>query len=243
MPDIECPPLATQAALLGGLKAGLVSPLIFVTLGTFIGIGALAHDLGFSLGWSIVCSVLLWAAPAQVILMTGLSGGAAPIGIAVAVGLSGVRLLPMVVSLIPVMRSPRTRLQHLILPAHFVAVTLWIEGLRLLPGLPRENRAAFMNGLGAAFTTAATVSTTAGFHMAAGLPTVLTAALLMLTPLSFLMSTAGNARSLPDRLALPFGLVLGPLLAAFEFQLDLLWAGVIGGTLAYAASRLWKLRR
>jgi hypothetical protein len=187
--------------------------------------------------------VLLWAAPAQVILMTGLAGGAAAIGVAVAVGLSAVRLLPMVVSVLPVMRGPRTRIHHLILPAHFVSVTLWIEGLRLLPAVPRENRVAFMNGLGIVFTTACAVSTVVGFFLAAGLPLIFAAALLMLTPLSFLMSTAGNARSLPDRLALPFGLILGPLLAAYKFQLDLLWAGVVGGTLAYAISRLTEKRR
>ena len=41
-----------------------------------------------------------------------------------------------------------------------------------------------------------------------------------------------------DKLALVLGLVLGPLLTACHVQLDLMWTGVGGGTLAYAVHRL-----
>jgi predicted branched-subunit amino acid permease len=192
----------------------------------------------FSLAWAVVCTILVWAGPAQVILMTALGGGAALVEIAIAVTLSAVRLLPLVVSLIPILRGPATRNRDLILPAHFIAVTIWAESLRLLPALPREHRVAFLNGLGSAFMTVGTVSTAAGYYLAASLPLVLTGALLMLTPLAFLMSIAGNARLLADRLGLALGLVIGPTLAAYQVQLDLLWGGVLGGTLAYVAHRL-----
>jgi hypothetical protein len=43
---------------------------------------------------------------------------------------------------------------------------------------------------------------------------------------------------LADWLALAFGLVLGPLLAWWQFGLDLLWTGVVGGSLAYGIQRL-----
>jgi predicted branched-subunit amino acid permease len=183
--------------------------------------------------------VLIWAAPAQVIMMTALAGGSALVEIAIAVALSGVRLLPMSVSLIPLLRAERTRTLDLILPAHFVAVTTWAEGLRLLPAIARENRVAFANGMGGGFTLVAASMTVAGYYLAGRLPVVLAAALLFLTPLSFLMSTAGNARSLADRIALALGLVIAPGLAAYEVGLDLLWSGVIGGTIGYAVQR-WR---
>jgi hypothetical protein len=41
-----------------------------------------------------------------------------------------------------------------------------------------------------------------------------------------------------DRLALVLGLVLGPLLVAEHVQLDLMWTGVVGGSLAYGIHRL-----
>jgi hypothetical protein len=65
------------------------------------------------------------------------------------VTISGIRLLPMVVSVLPMLRSPGTRMRQLILPSHFVAVTVWVESFRLLPHVPRERRIAFVNGLAA----------------------------------------------------------------------------------------------
>lgn len=235
--------LSAAAAFRRGLQAAFRSVFILVTVGTFLGIGALAHDLGFSLTWAVVCTVLVWAGPAQVILMTALGGGAALAEIAIAVALSAIRLLPMVVSLIPSLRGPATRNRDLVLPAHFTAVTIWAESLRLLPTLPRESRVAFLNGMGSGFMAVGTAFTVIGFYLAASLPTVLAAALLMLTPLAFLMSIAGNARLLADRLALLLGLMIGPVLAAYRVELDLLWAGMIGGTLGYAVHRLREAAR
>ena len=226
-------PGSTLHAFAAGLKAGITSAYILVTVGTFIGIGALAHDFGFSLTWAVIGSVLLWAAPAQVILMTMMAGGAPLVEIAFATALSGVRLLPMVISTVPMLRGPRTRGYHLLLTAHFIAVAMWVEAWRLLPGVPREHRVVYLNGMGTSFCTVAAVSTVAGFFLAA---------LLMLTPLAFLMSVTANARALADRLALPLGLVLGPVLAAYQVQFDLLWSGVIGGTLAYGAHRFRSAR-
>jgi predicted branched-subunit amino acid permease len=236
-------PLSAAAAFRRGLEAAFRSVFILVTVGTFLGIGALAHDLGFSLTWAVVCTILVWAGPAQVILMTTLGGGGALVEISIAVALSAVRLLPMVVSLIPILRGPATRNRDLVLPAHFTAVTIWAESLRLLPTLPRENRIAFLNGMGSGFMAVGTAFTVIGFYLAASLPMVLAAALLMLTPLAFLMSIAGNARLLADRLALLLGLMIGPLFAAYQVELDLLWAGMIGGTLGYAVHRLREAAR
>ena len=59
----------------------------------------------------------------------------------------------------------------------------------------------------------ATTATVTGFYLAAKLPPLMSAALLFLTPVAFLMSTLRNSRMLVDRLALGFGLVLGPLFA------------------------------
>jgi hypothetical protein len=77
-----------------------------------------------------------------------------------------------------------------------------------------------------------------GYYLAAGLPLLLAGTLLFLTPLSFLMSTARNARQMVDKLALVLGLAICPVLTALHVDLDLMWTGVIGGTVAYAAHRL-----
>jgi predicted branched-subunit amino acid permease len=231
-------PKAAATAFFDGAKSAWTSVFSLVLIGTFIGIGALGHDYGFSLPWLMTSTVLVWAGPAQVILISALGGGATLIEAALAVGLSSVRLLPMVVALLPVLRGDKTRTHHLLLPAHLTAVSMWVESLRILPTLPRENRLAFCNGLGLGFMVPAQIGTAAGFYLAGGLPPLLTAGLLFITPMSFVISTTRNARQLVDRIAFGLGLVIAPLLVVYKIELDLLWTGVIGGVVAYAVHRL-----
>ena len=64
------------------------------------------------------------------------------------------------------------------------------------------------------------------------------AAAMFITPISFLTSTARNARLLLEKAALGLGLVIGPVLAFSQVEFDLLWTGILGGTLAYGLHRL-----
>ena len=239
IPPIDAPEPSPAAIFFAGWRAAWTSVFVLVLVGTFVGVGALAHEYGFSLLWVLLSTLLMWAAPAQVILLSALGAGASSLEAALAVGLSGVRLLPMVVSLLALIKQPDTRSRDLILPAHLTAVSMWVEALRLAPTLPRAQRIAFCNGLGIAFMVAAHGGTVVGFYLAASLPALLNAGLLFLTPLSFLFSTARNANLLADRLALGLGLVVGPLLVHWGVGLDLLWTGIIAGTCAYGVHR-WR---
>ena len=131
-----------------------------------------------------------------------------------------------------------TRQRDCVLPMHLTAISVWVEGMRLLPGVPKDERIAFYNGLGCGLLFAATVASAAGFYLAARLPPLLAAALLFLTPMSLLMSVCRNTRTLIDGLAFGLGLVVGPVIAAQKIGLDLMWTGLIAGTVAYAVHRL-----
>jgi len=231
------------SGFLGGLRGGVSSIYMVVVVGSYISIGALGHDLGFPLFWTVLTTLLVWAAPAQVIVITALGAGAAPLEIALAVGLSSMRLLPMVVALLPLVRTPKTRTHDVLVTAHFTSISMWIEALRFLPRVPREARIGFANGLGACLMAAATAATIAGYHLAQTLPGLLVAGLLFLSPMSFLMSAVRNAHFTADWVALVAGLVLGPLLAWYGVGLDLMWTGIIGGVVAYAAQRLHEILR
>jgi predicted branched-subunit amino acid permease len=237
------PAKSNAGAFADGLAAAARSVFLIVLIGSYISIGALAHDLGFSPTWTVLSTLLVWAAPAQVVLMTALAAGTAPLEAAVAVSLSAIRLLPMVVALMPVLRSAKTRTRALILPAHFTAVSFWIESLRLAPALPRENRIAFANGLGAGLGVAALSATVAGYYLAGVLPNAIVAAMLFLTPVSFLTAALGSARLLSDKVAWLIGAVMAPLLAYEQVGLDLLWTGLVGGTAAYGLHRLRRAGR
>ena len=216
--------------------------LTLVLFATYLGIGALAHDSHFSLGWALASTALVWAGPAQIILISTLGSGATLLQAAVAVTLSAIRLLPMVVSVLPSVRSPGTKRRHLILVTHFIAVTLWVECVRLLPQVPREHRIAFTHGLGCGLMSVCLVATALGYGLAAKLPQLFAAAILLLTPLAFLLSTARNCRQLSDVLALVLGLALFPLVSMLHTGVDILISGVSAGTIAYAV-HWWRDRQ
>ena len=228
---------STATAFFAGVKSAIFSVFFLVLMGTYIGIGALAHDFGLTSWWLALSTILVWAAPAQVILISALGAGATLFEVAIAVSLSAIRLFPMVVALLPLLRGEGTRLRDLLLPTHFTSVSMWVESLRLLPALPLERRIAFCNGLSVGYMGTAATFGFVGFYLAAGLPPLFAGTLLFLTPMSFLISTANNSRMMIDKLALVLGLVLGPLLTYWYVELDLMWTGLVGGTLAYLAHR------
>jgi predicted branched-subunit amino acid permease len=216
--------------------------LALVLFTTYVGIGALAHDSHFSLGWVLASTLFVFAGPAQIILISTLGSGATAIQAAIAVTLSGIRLFPMVVSVLPLMRAPETKRRDLVLATHFVAITLWVESFRLLPKVPRERRITFVHGLGTGLVIVCLTATAIGYGLAAGLPGLFGAAILLLTPLAFLLSTARNCRQLSDILALLLGLVLFPLVAWFHTGVDILISGFSAGTIAYAL-HWWRGRK
>ena len=65
--------------------------LTLVLFATYLGIGALAHDTHFSLGWVLASTLFVWAGPAQIILISTLGSGATIIQAAIAVTVSAIR--------------------------------------------------------------------------------------------------------------------------------------------------------
>ncbi len=226
-----------------GARAGVSVPGL-VLFASYIGFGGLLHGVGFPLGPGLLSTLLIWALPAQVILVGGLVAGNALPAIALAVGLSSIRLLPMVVAIAPYLRGRRRHLWVDLLCAHFVAMTVWVEGTRLLPPLPAEGRLPFAMGLGNALLGLALCGTLAGFLLAGELPLPLAGALLFLTPASFTILMVRGSQTPLDWMALGFGLVSAPLVSGLSGGLDLMIGGVGGGTLAYLVARwLRRVRR
>jgi predicted branched-subunit amino acid permease len=244
---VALPPLSSPQwnspiiAFAWGMSSVASTVLSLVLFATYVGIGALAHDSNFSLGWALGSTLLVWAGPAQIILISTLGSGATAVQAAIAVTVSAIRLFPMVVSVLPLVKTPQTRRRHLVLVTHFIAVTLWVECYRLLPKVPRERRIAFTHGLGCGLLTVCMVATTLGYGLAANLPPLFGAAILLLTPLAFLLSTARNCRQISDVLALVLGLALFPLVSQLHTGVDVLISGIAAGTIAYGV-HWWRKR-
>jgi predicted branched-subunit amino acid permease len=239
-PPLDSPqwhrPLRAFAYRMAAVRSTVLSAVLFVT---YIGIGALAHDTHFSLAWALLSTLLVWAGPAQIILISTLASGAPIVQSAIAVTVSAIRLFPMVISVLPMMRSPATKKRQLVLVAHFTAVTLWVECYRFLPHVPRERRIAFVHGLGSALVLIGLVAATIGYELAANLTQTFASAILLLTPLSFLFSTARNSRELADVLALGLGLAFYPVASLLGSGFDILISGVAAGSVAFLVHK-WR---
>jgi hypothetical protein len=109
--------------------------------------------------------------------------------------------------------------------------------------LPRAHRIPFCNGVGLTLVVIGTAATALGYYLQAVLPALFGAAAMFITPISFLVSTARNARQILEKAALALGLVIGPILAFSQVAFDLLWTGIIAGTIAYLLHRYARSRR
>jgi hypothetical protein len=110
LPPLDSPQWNSSVrAFAWGMSATSATILSLVLFVTYIGIGALAHDTRFSLGWALLCTVLVWAGPAQIILITTLASGASIVQSAIAVTISAIRLFPMVVAVLPMMSTEKTK--------------------------------------------------------------------------------------------------------------------------------------
>lgn len=222
---------------LRGARAVFFSIPALVLCGSYVGFGAMTHDFGWPLWIATLSTLVVWASPAQVVLAGALAGGAGLAGATLAVTVSGVRLLPMVVSILPVLRTERTSFGARVLAAHYIAVTAWFEGLRLTPDLPRPARLPFFFGLANTLVVASALATALGHAAAGALPSALSVGLLLLTPLYFLLSLERGAGGFGEKLALAFGLALTPFLTPIAPRSDIVWTGLIGGTAAFLMDR------
>ena len=210
-----------------------------VLMASLIGVGGLTSDIGYPMLAGVLSTVLVWAGPAQVLLFGSIAAGTSLPAVAIAVSLSSIRFLPMVVAIMPLLRGPDVGTGKLLIGAHFVAVTSWTEGRRLLPELPEAERFPFFVGFAGTVMAAASVATGAGYYLIGALPAALAAALLFTTPMFFTLSLIAGSRTAADWTALVLGFAFAPLatrLAGPDF--DLLIGGLVGGTLAFAVHKL-----
>lgn len=219
----------------GVWETPIVPPLILSL--TFLGFGALTNGIGLSLLHTLFMTVFIFALPGQVVLVDEMSRGASVITAAFAVTATAVRLLPMTVALLPVIRERSGPKWMEFVIAYFVAITFWVETMRRTPAVPRRFRAPYTMGIAAVLIGASVIGALAGFLLAANVPAAVAAALLFLTPMYFLLSMLASSRGAGEAMPILAGLALGPLMHLAVPEWDLLLTGLVGGTLSFVAVR------
>ena len=209
-----------------------------VLICSFVGYGALAHETGLTVVQSVAVALFIWALPGQVVLASEAAVGAALWSATVAVTLTAVRMMPLVVVLMPILRGERTGKLHQLLLAHFCAITIWIESMQRLPAMPRAERIPYYWGFCSFLVVTNLIATIVGHQLAAALGVVVAGGLLFLTPLYFVLSMLRAIDTETDRLALLFGFLLGPLIFIALPGFELVLSGAVGGTGAYVVGRM-----
>ena len=122
-------------------------------------------------------------------------------------------------------------------------MTVWAEGMRRVPAVPRDMRMDFFFGFALVCLTGTSISTAIGFVLMGELSRPFAAGLLFMSPIYFVATLTRNARRPIDALALVFGLLLAPVMEAVTPPgLDLVALGLVAGTLAWAIQRQVDLR-
>jgi predicted branched-subunit amino acid permease len=230
------PLMSPAGAFTRGLLAAVSVPA-GVLFATALGFGALARDGGFSVGHTAFMSVSMFALPNQVVLVDQLARNEEAAVAAFAVTLAAMRLFPMTATILPLFRGSRRRPLLELAAVHFVAITTWIEANRRLAHFEADMRLPYQLGLGLSISSVMLLGALAGYAIAGAVPPLLSAALLFLTPLYFLLSLMATSRSRMDGAAIAAGCALAPVLYLVVPGFDLLATGLLGGTVAFFIGR------
>ncbi len=225
-----------RAAALGGLRDACTAPAL-VLGASYVGFGSLVRESGLGLAWGLGSTVGAWALPGQIVALEMVMVGGSLAALFLAVAATNFRLLPMTVSLVPILRAPGRPPWVYYLAAHLIAVTGWAMAMLRCPLLPPDQRLPYFAAASGSLWVASLSGTALGFLAAGSVPHVVSLALLFLNPLYFLLVFLGDLRQRWRPIALAIGFVMGPLLHMAMPSWGLVVTGLVGGSAAFALDR------
>lgn len=217
--------------------AGIVSIPAFILMGAFVGFCSFSYETGVPMAQVAFMTGMIWALPGQLILIGAMIAGASLPAAAIAVGLSSMRLMPMVTVLIPEIRNKSTPTWKLLLLSHFIAVTTWVYTMQNVRDIPENGRLPFFAGFAITMTCANVVLVAVLYGVIDRLPEMVAGALFFLTPIYFITSIWASARTPEVYFAMVAGLILGPIFHHLTPGYSILVAGIAGGIIAFALER------
>jgi len=176
------------------------------------------------------------------VLMDMWQVGAPLVAVLLAVAMTNARFLPMVMTLTPILREPQDARGRDYLAAHLIAMTSWAVCMRRCPELPPAERLPYLAGFSLTCIAVGMTAGAVGYLIADAIPPVVQYGLLFLAPVYFFVILVGEARSRLAAIALACGGPAGPLLHLVTPQWSVLFAGVAGGTLAFAIHTMLERR-
>ncbi len=203
----------------------------------YVAFGALAAASDIPIGVAVASTAVLWALPAQIILVEMHSLAAPVLATLVAVMLSSARFLPMTLVLMPQMREPRHRSWKYYLAAQLLSLSGWTMAVARFPDIPRGQRLAWFYGFTLVLMSVSAASTAVGYVGADRLPPLARLALVFMVPMYYLLILSGSVRERIAAFGLACGAVAGPLAYLFTPEWSVPLGGLAGGSVAYLLLR------
>jgi predicted branched-subunit amino acid permease len=204
-----------------------------VLVAGYLAFGALAAANDIPMGVAVASTAVLWALPAQIVLVEMHSVAAPLLATVVAVMLSSARFLPMTLMLMPEMRDAKHRRWTYYLAAQMLSLSGWTMAIARFPAMPRAQRLSWFFGFTLVLMSVSAASTAAGYVGADHLPPLARLALVFMVPLYYLLILSGSARERVAAVGLACGAVAGPLAYLLTPDWSLPLSGIAGGTVAY----------
>jgi predicted branched-subunit amino acid permease len=225
-----------HGALIAGLREAIGAPLL-VLFGSYIGFGSLVRESGLGLAAGLLSTATTWALPGQVALVDLYGSGASLLTIFIGVALTNARMMPMTMTLLPILRVPGRRIWRIYLASHLITVTGWAVAMLRCPDLPPEQRLSFFVGFAGVLFLGSVAGTGVGFLVSGSVPPAVSLGLVFVNPIYFLLLFLGDFRARSRVLALVFGAGLAPVMHTLAPTWGLLITGIVAGTAAFVFSR------
>jgi predicted branched-subunit amino acid permease len=227
---------SARGAVRAGLRQALGAPLL-VLFASYVGFGSLVRGSGLSLPAGLLSTLTTWALPGQIVSVELYAAGASLVTIFIAVALTNARMMPMTLTLLPLMRVPGRKRWRLYLAAHLVAVTAWAVSMLRCPDMPPEQRLSFFVGFAGTLLAGSLAGTAVGFVAFAMVPPAVSLGLVFVNPVYFMLLFIGDLRERSRVLALVLGAGLTPVVHAIAPTWGLLITGIVAGGLAFGLTR------
>ncbi len=216
---------------------GVGSPAIALGA-SFLAIGALLKNVGFTIQESIFSTFLTYALPGSLVMAESMLIGASLINIFIAVWLVNARLYPMTVSLMPLLIHESQPRWKYYLSCHFIAVSSWLIMKDNYESIEKENRIDFWIGIGTATWLVAIVSTIIGYIASEHLNKDILLGLAIVNPIYFICMMVGAMKTLQISLSVILGTILGPVFYFISSEWSILFGGFVAGTIAFLVGEL-----
>ena len=200
---------------------------------SFVAIGALLKNLGFTIQESIFSTFLTYALPGSLVMAESMLIGASLINIFVAVWLVNARLYPMTVSLMPLLMHENQPRWKYYLSCHFIAVSSWLIMKDNYENIEKEKRIDFWIGIGTATWSVAIISTIIGYVASDFLNKDVLIGLAIINPIYFICMMIGAMKTIQISLSVILGAILGPIFYFLSPEWCILFGGILAGSIAF----------